>query len=51
MAEEVAGRVQNAVNATVGSLLLLEDPLIYSIREGERRQCRSRPARQAERKR
>lgn len=33
-AEEVA--VQDAVNATVGGLLLLEDPLIYSIREGER---------------
>jgi hypothetical protein len=51
MAEEVAGSFQDAVNATVGGLLVLEESLIYSIREGGRRQCKSRPARQAERKR
>jgi hypothetical protein len=28
MAEEVAGRVQDAINATVGGLLVLEGPLI-----------------------
>jgi len=30
--DEVAGRFQDAVNASAGGLLVLEDPLIYSIR-------------------